>query len=93
MPFRYKSLVRVIAGLLAAIVVILLGLKFVGFELSDYPPDRPASVPNEAEWAGGPDVYNGARLTKMEYSYGDGRSIGLTNGFVLKPWVQTHERE
>src|SRR5687768_7881751 len=49
------KLLKLIAFLTLGIVVILFGLRLVGFEIARYPPDRPTNIPEDTEWAGGSD--------------------------------------
>lgn len=59
-----KSWLLVTVATVAGIIVTFAALRFSGF-ISDYPPERPANIPQETEWAGGPDGGVWVRCTEV----------------------------
>lgn len=49
------KIVKLFALVVVGLVVLIVGLRLMGFELSTYSPDRPPNIPEDTVWAGGAD--------------------------------------
>lgn len=100
METRYMKLFKLILSLTLGIVVILVALRLVGFELVSYPPDRPAGIPVDTEWAGGRDGGVWIKCTEVPEShpqqfrcdiYGENGSTWLSDG-LFQPFKVIWDR-
>lgn len=100
MEVRLKKAITWLVVLGGGIAVVLIALRLIGFEISKYPPDRPANIPSDTEWAGGYDggvwikcsEVNGSDPQQFKCDiYGENGSCWLSQG-SFQPFKVTWDK-